>query len=138
MSNPALNTDFQIATFAGGVGALVTLASLGVSNPHPVWLASVSRAKLGDNSARLLGAPTVQWQWGFISQAARDQLRTFCTGASAPVIIITPTTETITAVPNASQRYSCQMIWPAPDTAEDPQTGRRLQFNIIFRQLISI
>src|SRR5271157_3915717 len=111
MPNPSINSDYQIATFAGGVGALVTLASLSVPNPHPVWKASVSRAKLGDNSARLLGAPTVAWQWGFISQAARDQLRAYCPGASANVIIWTPTTETVSTIPNASARYSCQMWW---------------------------
>ena len=137
MANPQTNNDFKICAYASGVGGLVTLASLGVPNPHPVWIPSVSRAKLGDNSARLLGAQTVTWQWGFASQVARDALRAYCTGASASVFIISPTTETISTVPNASQRYQATMIWPAPDTPEDPAAGRRLQFNIIFRQLIS-
>jgi hypothetical protein len=137
MANPATNVDFKLASYAGGVGALATLASLGVSNPHPIWQPAVSRIKLGDNSGRLLGAPTVQWQWGFVKQDPRDALRVFCPGASAQVYIVTPTTETVAGVPNASARYLAQMWWPSPDIAEDPNTGRRLQFMILFKQLIS-
>ena len=136
MANPQTNNDFKICAYASGVGGLATLASLGVPNPHPVWLPAVSRAKLGDNSARLLGAPSLQWQWGYITQAARDALRAYCTGASAHVIIITPTTETVSTVPNASARYSCQLWWPSPDAPEDPQAGRRVQFNLLFKQLV--
>ena len=141
MANPAQDIDFQIATYAAGIGALVTLASLGVPNPHPIWNPSVSRAKLGDNSGRLLGAPTLKWQWGFVSQAARDALRTYCPGGTAQVIIITPTTETVASippVPNAPFRFACELWWPAPDTPEDPNAGRRLQFVILFKQLMSI
>jgi hypothetical protein len=138
MANPAVDADFQIATLAAGVGGLVTLRSLGIPNPHPIWKPGVASIDLGDNSARIMGAPAVGWGWGFISQSARDALRTFCTGASAPVIIVTPTTETVSTVPNASARYSCQMIWPAPNTPENPQAGRRLEFLVLYRQLVVI
>lgn len=138
MANPAQDIDFQIATYAAGIGALVTLASLGVPNPHPIWNPSVSRAKLGDNSGRLLGAPTVKWDWGFVKQDPRDALRIFCPGGTAQVIIVSPTTETVATVPNAAGRFLCQMWWPAPDMPEDPNAGRRLQFVILFKQLMSI
>ena len=137
MANPATNNDFQIASKASGVGGLVTLASLGIPNPHPIYRTGVQTVKLGDNSARVLGAPIVEWHWGFTQQSWRDTLRTYCTGASADVFIVTPTTENVSSVPNASQRFECQMIWPAPDKPEDPQTGRRLEFALIFRQLVS-
>lgn len=133
MANPAADTDFKIGTTLGGQ---VTLASLGISQPHPIWRGAVTSIKLGDNSARLLGAPVVEWDWGFITAAQRDALRTFCPGASAAVFITTPTTENISSVQNASVQYSAMMIWPAPDTPEDPQTGRRLNFKLTFRQLV--
>lgn len=138
MSNPALSSDFQIATLVAGTGALVTLASLGIVNPHPTWIPAVSKAKLGDNSARLLGAPQVVWSWGFIQGAQRDILKTYCPNASAVVYLITPTVNVVSSVPNASQRYICQMIWQSPESPEDPQTGRRLNFSITFRQLVSV
>jgi hypothetical protein len=138
MSNPAIDTDFQIAPYASGTAGLVTLASILIPNPFPVYKTGVNSIKLGDNSARTLGAPVVIWQWGFITQAQRDILRAYCPGASAQVYIITPTTENVSSVPNASQRYQGVMIWPAPNTPEAPQAGRRLEFAIQFRQLVSV
>ena len=135
MANPAVNTDFQISTTLGG---LVTLRSLGVTNPHPIWQPAVARIKLGDNSARLTGAPYVTWQWGYIQSAERDILRGYCPNASALVYIWTPTTEKVSGVSNAAKRYQCQMLWPSPETPEDPQTGRRVQFVLLFRQLIEV
>ena len=136
MANPTVDTDFKIATFAAGVGALVTLASLGIPKPFPIYKTGVSTVKLGDNSARTLGSPMVVWQWGFLTAAQRDTLRTYCPGASASVYIVTPTTEKISSVSNAAQTFLCQMIWPAPDNPEAPQAGRRLEFPIVFRQLV--
>jgi hypothetical protein len=137
MANPAVNTDFQIATQASGVGGLVTLASLGIYNPHPIYKMGVSKVKLGNNASRLLGAPNVEWVWGFLQASQRDTLRTYIPGASADLFIITPTIEKVSSVSSASQRYECQAIWPDPETPEDPQTGRRLQFIITFRQLVN-
>lgn|SRR5574341_2194384 len=134
MSNPALDTDFKIGTTLVG---MVTLASLGIPNPHPIWRGGVTSVKLGDHSARILGLPVLDWEWGFLGQTQRDALRTYCPGASAQVFIQTPTTENVASVPNASKPYQCQMIWPAPDNPEDPQTGRRLSFRVIFRGMVA-
>lgn len=136
MSNPAVNADFQIATQAGGEAALVTLASLGIPKPRPIYKNGVTSVDLGDNSSRIMGAPQVMWGWGFLSQAQRDTLRTFCTGASAPVYIVTPTIDNEGSVPNVSKTFLAQMIWPSPNTPEGPQAGRRLEFVILFRQLV--
>jgi hypothetical protein len=137
MANPSGDADYQIATQAGGVGALVTLVSLSIPNPHPVYKTGVSKVKLGNNAARVLGSPTVEWVWGFLTPAQRDTLRTYCTSGAADVFIITPTVEKVSGVSSASQRFECQMIWPDPDVPEDPNTGRRLQFILTFRQLVS-
>jgi hypothetical protein len=138
MASPSIDTDYQIATFASGTAGLATLASLGIPNPHPVWKPAVSVGKAGDNSGRLLGAPWVTWQWGFISQAVRDILRTYCVGATAQVYIWTPTTENVSTVPNARQRYLAQLWWPAPMKEENPDAGRRLQFELVFKQLVVV
>src|SRR3989304_2107087 len=133
MSNPAIDTDFQIATYSGGIASLVTLRSLGVTNPHPIWVPGVTSVKLGDNGSRILGSPAVLWQWGFISQFERAILRVYCPGAYANVYIITPTTEKIGSVSNVAKRYLSKMIWPPPSQPENPQAGRRLEFSTMFR-----
>lgn len=135
MSNPTTILDFQIATALEGVAGLVTLRSLGISNPRPVYKTGVTAVDLGDNSSRILGAPQVAWAWGFISQVQRDALREYCPGASADVLIVTPTTEKILTEENAAQTFSAKMLWPAPLTPENPIAGRRLEFVLIFRQL---
>lgn len=136
MANPTTNEDYQIATLAAGIPGLVTLASLGIANPHPVYLSGTYKVKLGDNSARLLGLPRVTWAWGFVQQTWRDTLRTYCPGASAKVYIVTPTIDKVDDIPNASQLFLAEMIWPDPENPENPQTGRRLEFGILFRQMV--
>jgi hypothetical protein len=135
MANPAIDTDFQIGLTLGG---LATLQSIGVVNPHPIWSPAVSVAKLGDGSAALRGSPFVVWGWGFISAAERDILKSYCPALSSSVYIYTPTTENSGGVQNVSKRYQGIMIWPSPEKPEDPQTGRRLEFSIVIRQLIEI
>jgi hypothetical protein len=135
MANPATTSDFKIATYASGTGGLVTLRSLKVSNPRPIYQSGVSVVRLGDNSARLMGSPVLTWQWGFISQAERDILRAYCTGASARVYITSPTIDKVSGVSNAAKTYDAQMIWPDPTTPEAPQAGRRLEFVLLFRGL---
>jgi len=136
MANPSVITDYQIASLADGLAGMVTLDSLGIPKPHPVWVDAVSTAKLGDGSARFLGLPWLRWDWGFVTFSQRDTLRTFCTGASASVYIVTPTTNRISGVSNAAQAYLCKMWWPSPEKPEDPQTGRRLEFSISFKQMV--
>lgn len=136
MANPTINADFKLATQAGGVAGLVTLASLGIPNPHPIFKTGVSKIKLGSNAARILGAPTVQWSWGFLQASQRDTLRTYCPGASADVFIHTVTVDKISGVSNAAQTFECQLIWPDPDAPENPDAGRRLSFTLLFRQLV--
>ena len=136
MSSPAVDTDFKIATYSSGIAGLVTLRSLGIPNPRPVWIPGITSVKLGDNSARNVGSPSVMWQWGFISQSNRDLLRAYCTGASAKVYIITPTVEKVSTVSNYAQRYLAMMIWPAPSRPENPMAGRRMEFSLVFRQLV--
>jgi hypothetical protein len=138
MADPAVDTDFKIATYASGIGGLSTLRSLRIPNPHPVWVPGVSSEKLGDNGARILGSPAVVWQWGFISQYERDILRAYCPGAYSNVYIITTTTEKVGGVSNVAKRYLAKMIWPPPSQPENPQTGRRLEFSIMLRQLVVV
>lgn len=133
MANPATNDDFKIGTTLMG---MVTLASLGIPDPHPIYGTGVQSIKLGNNAARTIGRPVLIWSWGFVSQSQRDTLRAYIPNASAELYIRSVTTEQIAAVPNAAQDFLCQAWWPAPNQPEDPQTGRRLEFSITFRQLV--
>lgn len=136
MANPTTDSDFKISIYAAGTGGLVTLSSIGIPKPFPIWKGGVDVIDLGDNSARIIGAPQLVWQWGFIQATARDTLRAYCQGASSLVYITTPTTEFDGGVENAAKTYLAQMLWPAPRTPEAPQAGRRLEFAILFRQLV--
>ncbi len=136
MANPAVDIDFRIATLDAGLGALATLASLGIPNPRPIYLPGVESIDLGNYGVRIMGAPYLTWTWGFLSQTNRDILRTYCPGGSADVYITSITTENIGSVPNAAQDFLSKMIWPPPSSPESPQAGRRLEFSLVFRQLV--
>ena len=87
---------------------------------------------LGDGTLRGAGWPTGEWRWGFMSQAQRNQLRTFCTGASAAVYIRTRENDTS----DAYQYYTATMIWP-PD-GEEKAHGKRLDFVAAFQNMTEL
>lgn len=85
--------------------------------------------ELADGSKRGVGAPVATWHWGFIPRLMRDQLRTFCTGASASVYIRTYTKD----VAGAIKYFQCQMIWPSNE--EETDNTKAIDLTIEFRQL---
>jgi hypothetical protein len=87
---------------------------------------------LGDGTVRGAGWPIAEWRWGYMSQAQRDQLRTFCTGASAAVYVRTRENDTS----DAYQRYTCTMIWPTD--GEEKVHGKRLDFVVTFQNLVEL
>lgn len=85
--------------------------------------------ELADGSKRGAGAPMAVWTWATISQAERDQLREFCTGASSTVYIKTSTNDDA----DTRRIYQATMIWPA---GEDIDFTHRRDFTIQFRNLV--
>lgn len=122
--------DFKIGTFAGGVGAITNLESLATPVTPPRWFyrGDVERRKLASGLIRSLGLPVAEWRWGVISQAQRDMLRTFCSGASAQVYIRTKTNNSSDAYAN----FLAMMVWPEE---EEVDASRRLDFVIRFDRL---
>lgn len=75
------------------------------------------------------GFAQVDWKWNFLTREQRDQLRTFCTGASATVFIRTRVNDSADQYKN----YQCLMFWPLE---EERFARKRLDFMVQFRQLV--
>lgn len=86
---------------------------------------------LEDGGVRGGGWRKAMWRWQFLTQAQRDALRTYCTGASADVYIKTRTVDNS----DAYVIYSAKMIWPGPDP-EQRDALRRIEFELNFQALV--
>ena len=120
--------SYKIGATSGG---MVTLTSLGIPNPKGEFFKFSDIRLLGDGGARGVGAPRAVWRWGYLTRAQRDTLRTYCIGASSTAYIETRTLDTA----DVFDQYSATMIWPAE---EERSAGRRLGFEIEFRNLVAI
>lgn len=98
--------------------------------PKSTYHGGADEIDLGNGAVRLAGWVNVEWHWGFLTRSQRDQLRTFCTGASATVFIRTRTNDTA----DSYAYLTGQMIWPS--LAEERDAGRRIDFTIRFRNLV--
>lgn len=120
---------YKIGTTSGG---MVTLASLGIPDPKGEYFNYSDLRNLGDGTVRGVGYPRAVWRWGFLSRADRDALRTYCTGVASSAIYIQTRTLDSTDV---FDDFSATMIWPAE---EERSAGRRLSFEIEFRNLVAV
>lgn len=125
-----MSYEYKIGTEAGGVGAITNLGSLTTPIPAPKssFQDYTEYIQLGSGEMKGVGWPVAEWHWDFLTQAQRNQLRTFCTGASETVYIRTRKNDSSDAYAN----YLAVMIWPI---AEDKDAGRRLDFTIKFQAL---
>jgi hypothetical protein len=130
-------SSFKIGTSAG---TLTNIESL--STPLPVPRAPFkpyARASIA-NSGRSQGKgfPSCQWIFSRLTPAQREQLRTFCTGASAVVYIQTMTNDKDTphSVPSDSyQVYQAIMNWPE-EKRYPAKTHDRLELTIDFTHMV--
>lgn len=120
---------FMIGTTMGGITNL-ELLSVPVTPPKSTYSPYSSVVELADGSKRGIGAPVATWRWGFLPRTMRDQLRTFCTGASSSVYIRTYTKDNSGAL----KYYLCKMIWPS--TSEETDATKAIDFTIEFTQLV--
>lgn len=77
-----------------------------------------------------MGYPVATWRWGFISNAQRDMLRTFCPDVTETVYIRTYTKENS----DETNLYEAIMTWPVLE--EEVDASRRIDFTIEFSHLI--
>ena len=108
---------------------MVNLESLGMPAPKVEYQPYVEAIELGDGSIRGWGLPIAVLRWGFLPQADRDTLRTYCTGASAEVYVRLNTTDSA----DEWRTFQAIMVWP---TAEVRDAARRLNFDLLFKQMI--
>jgi hypothetical protein len=120
---------FEIGTDTDDILNLAALTNP-VNYPKTAYSPYASIVDLEDNSQRGLGLPSVVWKWSVLEQVQRDELRKFCTGASAPVLITTRTNDSA----GTFATYDAQMIWPS--TQEEYDAYTRTDFAITFRQMV--
>lgn len=113
-------------------GTMTDLKTLGIPYPKGEFFNYADLRQLGDGTVRGVGAPRVVWAWGFLTRTQRDALRTYCTGASSAVYIETRTLDST----DAFDQFSATMIWP--NEGEERSAGRRLAFEIEFRNLVAL
>lgn len=88
-----MSSSFMIAAEAEGEEGLTALDALTTPvlvDPQFFFQPYRQRVRLGDGSYRGIGAPVAEWRFPLLSLAERNQLATFCSGASARVYIATP------------------------------------------------
>lgn len=62
--------------------------------------------RLGDGSIKGFGQPVARWTFPILTKEQRDQLKTFCSGASATVFISTKLND------NSFDDFQAIMVWP--------------------------
>ncbi len=98
-------SSFKIGTSLVGMaylGSLTTPVPAPLVDPEN-WAETIPLESGADLAA---GPASVTWRFPLLSQAQRDQLKTFCTGASATVYIRTRTNSSTYA------NYQTIMRWP--------------------------
>jgi len=121
--------EFQIGTSLEGMELLtaltvpITVTPIASFEPYADYATLASGRRMG------LGAPVATWTFPVLEIDERDQLREFCTGASATVYIRTAGNDNDDAYAN----YQAVMHWP---DAEERPAGLRHDFVVRFTHLV--
>jgi len=122
-------SEFKIGATLGGITSLDILPTP-VLDPTTDFKPYSKLIDLGSGLKRGAGYATAKWIYGYITEAQRNQLRTFCTGASAEVFIRTRTRDTSGST--LFKTFKAVMTWPEQ---EDYRNSRRTDFIISFSRL---
>ena len=122
-------SEFMIGTTYGGMTALDELTTP-VTDPKSNFMPYARVSSLANGGTRGLGFPIAIWDFSLITLAERNQLKEFCSGASATVYIHTKIND------DSFADFSVKMIWP--DGIEDRWYGEKKNFTIQFRNLVLI
>lgn len=98
--------------------------------PKSQFMPYARTVNLGSGGKRGVGFPVAIWEFALITIEERNQLKTFCVGASEAVYIHTKRNDDTYA------NYSATMIWP--EGIEDRWYGEKRNFTIVFRNLVEI
>lgn len=114
----------------GSTSEVTALTELTVPIPEshrPQSSYLVKTEKLGSAMSRIVGIPVVEWRFPKITVAQRDQLKTYCPGASAYVYIRSALYENN----DEEKLLYCIMEFPI---SEDRKAGFR--FDLVIRFLV--
>lgn len=111
------------------LGGLATVTGLGLPNPKSSYRPYSELLALGSGGYRGAGLPSAAWNFGYLTQAQRDALRAYCTGASASVYIETRKVDNS----DAFDQFSAIMRWPEE---EERDNFYRLDFTVEFHHLV--
>lgn len=125
-----MTSSFKIGTTLAGITTLDALTTF-VPDPKTSFRSYSKLLDLGSGLKRGAGWPTAEWNYGFLTQAQREQLRTFCAGASAEVFITTRTRDEDNE-DSLFKTFKAVMIWPEE---EDYRNSRRVDVTIKFTRL---
>ena len=84
---------------------------------------------LGSGGRRGVGFPRAMWTFGLLTVEQRDQLKEFCPGASAQVVIRTKLND------DTYMNFDATMIWT---DNEDRWFSVKRNYQILFRNLVPI
>jgi hypothetical protein len=120
--------DFEI----GATSSTTNIESLTTPLPEPKssYLPYARTNNKGNGGVRGVGSPVAQWSFAVLSIEQYNQLKTFCTGASADVYIRTKLDDDTYA------DFQAIMIWP--NEPQDRWYGERKNFTVLFRNLVLI
>lgn len=126
---------YQIGTTLGGMTDLQSLTTP-VDPPKTTFKPYSQYLPLGSGAVRGGGWATAEWRYNasgddYLTRAQRDQLKAFCTGASAEVYISTPVNDTA----DQFKTFRAIMIWPEEEVKDF--TVRR-DFVIRFQRLVEV
>lgn len=115
-----------------GIGGTLNLQALTIpiNYPKSTYHPYSQMLDIGDGTVRGGGWPTATWHWDFLPKAQRDALRQIITGASRSVNIRTKVMDS-----DAYVYFTAVAIWPIE--SEERDAGRRLNFDIQFRNMVA-
>jgi hypothetical protein len=119
--------DFQI----GSTSSMTNIEALGtpLEIPKSEYLPYARTVNLGSGGKRGVGMPMAVWTFPLLTVEQRDQLKTFCTGASATVWIRTKLND------DTYDDFTGTMIWTE---TEERWYGVKRNYQIVFRNLVAV
>ena len=121
-------SEYKIATLVGGVAGLTALSGLTTPLPDPVsfWQDYQEQVDLASQLVRGVGLPVAEWLFPVLSEAARNQIKTYCSGASAVVYLRT--------LRNAGTyaNYKAVLVWPLQERC---RAGMVFELTVKFKAL---
>ena len=120
-------SNVKIGNFAGGVGGLVTLASLDLPAPLMDFLEASQEDVMGDATIEANGWTEAEWHYDYLTAAQYSALAAYKTGKTTQVYIRTRKNA------NAYGSFLANMVWPE---RERWSSNCVLDFNIRFIFLV--